>query len=206
MMIATKVYTAAQMRAAENAAVARGISLLQLMENAGQGAAQEILHRFPNMKRVLMVCGKGNNGGDALVMARGLAAHGVASDVVFLLGDTLSELAQINRAQLPTDTRILSADTVCLNDYDVLVDAVFGTGFAGDLPASVASFFRQLNAAAAHKVALDIPSGMNCDSGAVSPDTFRADITYAFGAYKPAHLMTAALPYCGEVCCISIGV
>ncbi|MDO5686681.1 MAG: NAD(P)H-hydrate epimerase [Neisseria sp.] len=205
-MNTTKIYTAAQMRVAENQAVKDGTSLLTLMENAGQGAAVCVLRRFPAMQSVLLVCGKGNNGGDALVMARVFAEHGKRADVVFLLGNTLSDLAQINRERLPASVRILPVHTLDVRHYDVVVDAVFGTGFNGTLPESVADFFRVLNTSDTIKVALDIPSGMNCDTGNAAPESFRAEVTYAFGAYKPAHFMPSAKSYCGEVVPVSIGI
>ena len=92
-----KIYTAAQMRERERAAVAAGTSFLQLMENAGQAAAADLLRRLPEPGRALLVCGKGNNGGDALVIARVLQQHGWQADIVLLLGTTLSDLAETNR-------------------------------------------------------------------------------------------------------------
>ena len=95
-----KVYTAAQMREREQAAVDKGTSFDQLMENAGSSAAQDLMQRHPQAGRALIVCGKGNNGGDGLVMARYMQAQGWHIDILFSLGENLSPLAQTNRERL----------------------------------------------------------------------------------------------------------
>ena len=95
-----KIYTAAEMREHEQMAVDKGTTFEQLMENAGQAAAADLLRRFPKAGRALIVCGKGNNGGDGLVIARVLSGHDWQVDVAFVLGDKLSSLAQLNRERL----------------------------------------------------------------------------------------------------------
>lgn len=95
-----KVYTAAQMREREQAAVDKGTSFDQLMENAGSSAARDLMQRHPQAGRALIVCGKGNNGGDGLVMARYMQAQGWYIDILFSLGENLSPLAQTNRERL----------------------------------------------------------------------------------------------------------
>lgn len=82
-----KVYTAAQMREREQAAVDKGTSFDQLMENAGSSAARDLMQRHPQAGRALIVCGKGNNGGDSLVMARYMQAQGWHIDILFSLGE-----------------------------------------------------------------------------------------------------------------------
>ena len=86
-----KTYTAAQMRQREQAAVDAGTSFEQLMENAGRAAAAELMRRLNTPGCALFVCGKGNNGGDALVMARIMQAQGWQADIFYAAGDTLSE-------------------------------------------------------------------------------------------------------------------
>ena len=95
-----KVYTAAQMREREQAAVNKGTSFDQLMENAGSSAARDLMQRHPQAGRALIVCGKGNNGGDSLVMARYMQAQGWHIDILFSLEENLSPLAQTNRERL----------------------------------------------------------------------------------------------------------
>ena len=206
-----KIYPAAEMRRREQAAVDRGTSFEQLMENAGQAAAADLLRRLPVAGRALVVCGKGNNGGDGLVIARVLQAQGWRVDIAFVLGGDLSELAELNRRRLQDADGIgfISTDELperLQQGYQLLIDGIFGTGFSGALPAAVAAVCRRLNAASGLKVALDIPTGLDCDSGTTDADTFRADLTYAFAAYKPAHFSDTGKALCGETVCLDIGI
>ncbi|OSI12670.1 NAD(P)H-hydrate epimerase [Neisseria canis] len=203
-----KVYTAEEMRRHEQMAVDKGISFAQLMENAGSAAADDLLKRFPQAGSALIVCGKGNNGGDGLVIARILQAAGWQADIVFVLGNELSPLAESNRQKLLNLHGIEFAElNACLKKpYDLIIDGIFGTGFTGSLPQAVAETCRSLNAMLGAKIALDIPTGLNCDTAEADADTFRADITYTFAAYKPAHLHDAGKAYCGETLCLDIGI
>ena len=90
--------------------------------------------------------------------------------------------------------------------YDLVIEGIFGTGFSGALPESAAAVCRLLNQADGFKIALDIPTGLNCDTGEADQDIFRADLTYTFAAYKPAHMIDAGKAYCGETVCLDIGI
>ncbi|MDO4640092.1 MAG: NAD(P)H-hydrate epimerase [Neisseria sp.] len=203
-----KVYTAEEMRRHEQMAVDKGTSFAQLMENAGSAAASDILRRFPQHGSTLIVCGKGNNGGDGLVIARILQAAGWQIDIVFLLGLKLSELAEANRQKLLKLPGISFLNlNACLNkSYTLIIDGIFGTGFSGTLPTEIAAACRTLNNMSGSKIALDIPTGLNGDTGAADNNTFRADITYTFAAYKPAHTQVGSKTYCGEIICLDIGI
>ena len=202
------VYTAQQMRLHEQMAVDAGTSFEQLMENAGQAAAADLLTRLPVAGRALVVCGKGNNGGDGLVMARVLQASGWQADIVFLLGKPLSVLAELNKTRLEglAGIEFLNGHDVWAAQYNVIIDGVFGIGFNGRLPEHVAQYCKKLNEMTALKVALDMPTGLNGDNAEADIHTFKADITYAFAAYKPAHLDNIAQQHCGEIVCLDIGI
>ena len=213
-----KIYTAAEMREHEQMAVDKGTTFEQLMENAGQAAATDLLRRFPKAGRALIVCGKGNNGGDGLVIARVLSEKDWQADVVFVLGDKLSPLAQLNHERLnhldgvsfirsdELEGRTTGRLRTLKTGYDLVIEGIFGTGFSGALPETAAAVCRLLNQADGFKIALDIPTGLNCDTGEADKDTFRADLTYAFAAYKPAHMTDAGKAYCGEAVCLDIGI
>ncbi len=205
-----KVYTAAQMRAREQAAVAAGGSFEQLMECAGTSAAADLLKRLPQAGKCVVLCGKGNNAGDGLVMARLLQAQHWQVAVVWVLGEALSDLAALNRSRLSPAIQqydALQPDWLRLGPGGVVIDAIFGTGFSGALPPALSQLLAQVNQETdATKVALDIPTGLNGDTGQADVNTFRADITYAFAAYKPAHIQPQAQLYCGEIVCLDIGL
>lgn len=129
--------------------------------------------------------------------------------LVFLLGEQLSPLAQLNRQRLPRSDRlyIVPLKQVLLKEqYELLVDAVFGTGFSGPLTDEVRQCMKGLNQMPGSRIALDMPTGLNCDTGEADEYTFMADITYTFAAYKPAHLMEQAKAYCGQIICLDIGI
>ena len=206
-----KIYTAAQMRLHEQQAVEQGTSFEQLMEHAGQAAAADLLQRRPHPAHSLIVCGKGNNGGDGLVMARALQAHGWQVDVTAVCGHEFSELAALNLGRLNGLPNVALIDWEMASrrlaqGYDVVVEGIFGTGFNGKLPEAIAEVCACLNHSDGLKIALDIPTGLSCDSGEADEQTFRADVTYAFAAYKPAHLSAQGRRLCGEVVCLDIGI
>lgn len=209
-----RIYTAAEMRRAEQWAVNRGASFEELMENAGQGVAKDLLKRINDGKLskphcVLIICGKGNNAGDGLVIARVLAEHSISVKLLFVLGRELSELAQLNLDRLAPFNIEFSddADESLFNDeVDWIIDAVFGTGYIGELPEHVARVMALANQAEAYRITLDVSTGLNCDSGQLAEHTFDADLCYAFAAYKPAHFMPNGKSKSGEIICLDIGV
>ena len=199
-----RIYTAAEMRRAEQWAVNQGASFEELMENAGQGVAKDLLKRINDGKLakphcVLIICGKGNNAGDGLVIARVLAEHSISVKL----------LAQLNLDRLEPFNIECSddADESLFNDeVDWIIDAVFGTGYIGELPEHVARVMALANQAEAYRITLDVSTGLNCDSGQLAEHTFDADLCYAFAAYKPAHFMPNGKSKSGEIICLDIGV
>lgn len=203
-----RVLTALEMHEAEDAAAQAGHSYEALMENAGKAAAQEIvaLPGLPKLGRsALLLCGHGNNAGDAFVVGRLLAAKGWAVEYLLLAGEAFSPLAELNLARMPAKIKRVLPETANFS-ATVLVDGVFGTGFHGELPQNIAAVFDKANTAAGIRVALDVPSGLNCDTGEAAKNTFRAALTLTFGAYKPGLLASDASPYYGEVRCLDIGL
>ncbi len=204
-----RILSAAGMKEAEQAAVLAGASFESLMETAGAKSAAEIqrLAGEQNLPHsVLMLCGKGNNAGDAFVAARHLAQAGWRVQIVLLLGqERLSNLARHNQLRLPATVQTLPKEQA---DYDAafLVDGVFGTGFSGTLPTAVQSAFQKANAAHGVRVALDVPSGLDCDTGDASEGSFHARYTLTFGAYKPGLLVYGNKGRTGDVLLLDIGV
>lgn len=212
-----RIYTAEEMRRAEQNAVNRGSSFEKLMEDAGQGVADNLLKRIADGKlqapdSILIICGKGNNTGDGLVLARALAEQNLAIKLVFILGSQLSDLSQLNLKRLESlEIDVIEKDTLpaLLETFDSsqwIIDAVFGTGFSGELSPEVANIMALANQAQAYRIALDIPTGLNCDTCELSTNTFNADVTYTFAAYKPAHCMDKGKSVSGKIICIDIGI
>ena len=195
------ILTADAMRAAEQQAIDSGTTVEQLMERAGEALA-EAIYRFAGPMPVLVLCGPGNNGGDGYVAARHLAARGVAVRVA-ALGEPKSTAATSARSQWGGAVEPLSAETAAA---PVFVDALFGTGLKRGLDERVFKELLRLSSAALVKVACDVPSGVDTDSGAELSAVPSFDLTVAFGALKPAHRLFPAMSKCGRVALARIGI
>lgn len=209
-----KVLSVDSMRKLEQAAVAGGLSFLRLMENAGSAAARVIRSNWAmDGRRVTVLCGNGNNGGDGFVIARKLLDEGAAVTVVLMSGAPTTEQARemlerlkgtaVTLCNLETEP-FLAAEAV--RSAGMLVDAVFGIGFHGALPDYMRHLFRLARGIAAPVVAVDIPSGLNADTGDTDTDVLPAALTVTFSALKPALIAAACAPYYGRVEVVTIGI
>ena len=205
--------TSREMRALEMNAEYFGVSRLQLMENAGRIIAAEITSRFASQKaKVAIFCGLGGNGGDGLVAARHLICLGFEVDVI-LAGrqrDIMSEEAMKNWRALESMRHAVSIHEVRDSslipeiDADVVVDALLGIGLKGRLRPPLLQLVRKINESDAFCVAVDVPTGINSDSGEVLGEAVKADLTITFHAMKPGLLK--AKEYTGEIVVRNIGV
>ena len=199
-MNGTIILTAAEMRAAEAAAIEAGTAASELMERAG-GQAAEAIWRHAGARPTLVLCGPGNNGGDGYVVARVLAERGV--DVrVAALTPPRAEDAIAARARWPG--RVSSFEGA--EPAAILVDALFGTGLARPLDPGVAGRLAALAAAATVRVAIDLPSGAETDAGILLSPVPDFDLTVTFGALKPSHLLQPAARHMGRIVVADIGV
>ncbi len=194
------VLDAAAMRLAEAAAFAAGTSPLALMEQAGAAAAMEIMRRFVPQP-VLVACGPGNNGGDGWVAARHLAARGWPVRVA-AAGPPRANPARAAAARWAGPVEPLETAAPA----GLLVDALFGLGLARPLEPHWAVPLARLAAGARAVVALDLPSGIEADSGACLGQPPRATLTIAFGALKPAHCLEPGAAQCGHVEVADLGL
>jgi NAD(P)H-hydrate epimerase len=199
------------MRAFDAHAIQQGIPGSVLMENAGRGAAERITARFAHAHHFAIVCGTGNNGGDGFVVARHLARHG-ARVSVFLAGDA----AKISGdARAAFDGWVAAGGSVQpANDSlrsnlaasDVVIDAIFGTGLNRDVSGNLVGIIEAVNAARASRVSLDIPSGLDADTGAPLGIAVRANLTITFAFGKKGLFSPRGRAYAGEIEIVEIGV
>jgi NAD(P)H-hydrate epimerase len=214
------VLTRSQVRSVDQRAIDDyGMSGLVLMENAGRGCVDELISLGVSGP-VVIACGKGNNGGDGFVIARHLDNRGFEvrvlhfGDAVELKGDALANYNILVSAAVPIEQFAgtpLDADALerihsCLASANLIVDALLGTGATGAPREPLATAIRLINDAAAPKLAIDIPSGLDCDSGEAANPTVIADHTCTFVAMKPGLLSPSAARYCGTLHVIDIGV
>lgn len=184
------------------------------MENAGRGCV-EILTALGCAGPVMIVCGKGNNAGDGFVIARHLDLRGVPVSIILLgspdglRGDAAANYAILARSQLPVIdlSRQFDSDRFVaeLNRAEWVVDALLGTGSTGSPRAPMDEAIRLMNAAKAKRLAIDLPSGLDCDSGEPAEPTLRADHTCTFVAPKVGFSNPMAATYLGRVHVVDIG-
>ncbi len=197
----------------DRAAQADGVAAVDLMERAGWAVARACVDLIGGSygRRAVVVCGKGNNGGDGFVAARHLARWGLR--VVVLLADDpegLREPASTNHARLAeVGVRVRRLDPGALDREieraNVAVDAIFGTGFHGFPEGNWAAAIDGLNAALVPVVAVDIPSGVDGTTGAVDGTAVRADLTVTFGAAKTGEVLMPGAELAGDLRVVDIG-
>ena len=188
------------MVAAEQRAIDSGTSVETLMERAGAALA-EAAYRYAGKMPALILAGPGNNGGDGYVAARHLAQRGVEVRVA-ALAEPKTEVGKWARSQWGGEVESLGAATA---PAPLLIDALFGTGLKKALEAAVVEHLFRLAADAKTRIACDVPSGVDSDSGAELGNVPAWDLTVTFGALKPAHRLFPAMHKCGRVVLADIG-
>ncbi len=204
----TPLPDAEQMRAIDRWAIEqRGVPSLDLMERAGAGVTRVVEQLDPD-GQVVVVCGKGNNGGDGLVVARLLRDAGRAVSVVCACDpDELAGDARANLERLPGAAPVqLDQGGEALARAGVVVDALLGTGFAGEPHGAVADAIAAINETSGHVVAVDVPSGVDASSGAVNGAAVAASATATFHTAKPGLWINPGKRHAGRVHVIDIGV
>jgi hydroxyethylthiazole kinase-like uncharacterized protein yjeF len=188
------------MRAAEEATIATGTSVATLMERAGEAVA-EAAWRYAATPPTLIVCGPGNNGGDGYVAARFLQERGVPVRVA-ATGNPRTDAACAARALWTGPVE----DFTAARPAPMLIDALFGTGLARPLDGAMSAKLASLAAGARLRIAVDLPSGVSSDDGALLSPVPNYDLTVALGALKPAHRLHPSASHCGLVAIADIGL
>ena len=195
-----QVLTAAQMRAAEDALIAQGCSVSALMDRAGRGAA-EWVWRVAAGRPVTVLCGPGNNGGDGYVIAEVLRARGIAVTIV---------APDEPRTQAASEARAAYGGQLVreggTSRGGVFVDCLFGSGLSRRLSEEHAALLNALARQHEISVAIDLPSGVSTDDGALMGAVRRYELTLALGAWKPAHFLMPALETMGGLHLVDIGI
>ena len=202
-----RVVTVAEMKQIEKKADVSGLSYRQMMENAGTAAYKVIQEKYPNLEKMGVIAGKGNNGGDGFVVARLAAMESSQVQVILIEGIPVTEDAAANYEKLKSFPVEITDMEKAWNttESNVIVDALYGTGFHGDLRPAGKMACRYMNVQAGKVVALDIPSGMNADTGKAAEGAVKADITVVFDSYKYAHSENSD-DICGEIMLEDIGI
>lgn len=192
----------------------KGITAEKLMERAGNGAAQIILqfikkYDSSHIRRFVIVTGSGNNGGDGFVIARYLAEN-TANEVIIFSASPLNEIkspTSFFHAKLtPQSVMIKPLRELFLKDGDVVIDCLLGTGFNGELKELFKTTIEQINSFGVPIIAIDIPSGLNGDTGVVASSSIKADLTVTIGYPKIGFFKNDGPSFCGTLRCVDIGI
>lgn len=197
---ARPILTAQETREAEEAVFATGVTVLEAMENAGRAVA-EAAWRFAGNVPTLVACGPGNNGGDGYVIARLLRDRGVNVRVA-ASGEPRTDAARANAALWGGPVEPLAEAMPAR----LLIDALFGTGLTRSLDPAISGPLERLAGEARWRVAVDVPSGVGTDDGALLGPPVTYDVTVALAVLKPAHLLQPAAALMGRLVLADIGI
>ena len=204
------------MRRADLTTIRGGIPSLELMENAASALVDELRSAYRGWRRIVVVCGPGNNGGDGLAAARLAAGRGMAPRVFTLRdpktygGDAAENLKRTRASGVPIVSLESSSGRAALSraleESDVVVDALFGTGLTRPLEGRAARVVAAINRCGRPVCAADLPSGLSSDTGDLIGPTVRASSTVAFAAPKRCHVFFPARACCGRITIADIGI
>jgi len=225
----TSVYSAKQLLENEaNGAQSQNISLFNLMQHAGSAVFKQLLKSWPNVGHILILCGKGNNGGDGFILAKLAHQENIKVDVLLtcnvdkLKGDALQAYQYMVKAGCVLNAHSLdeldsSGESQCTAGIDiirnftggVIIDALFGIGFTGKLSTNIRRLVACINQSSANVISIDVPSGLCATTGQVQGETTEtqaviADITVTFIAYKQGLITGKAANFVGKLILVSL--
>ncbi len=210
--------TAEQMRQVDRTTIQElGIPEMVLMENAGKAVVDFLKETFADLKQktITIVAGAGNNGGDALVVARYLHQMGIAIKVFLYADREMSPSAKENYeilSRLPVKLYKLDSENVLhllkvtVNYSDILIDGLLGTGVNRDVSGRVEQIIDIANRRSCLKVAIDVPSGLNSDTGEIWGRCLKADYTVTLAQPKRGQMLNKGIKYCGQIVVKDIGI
>lgn len=210
-----RILSVEQMKKIENLANDMGLDFYQMMENAGCACARFIDRNIEDKssKEVTVVCGKGKNGGDGFVIARKMFENGYKIKVVLAMGepkadDSIKNYEKVKKLNIP----IISFETKenecvdVIRSSDVIVDSIFGFGFKGKPKKNVVDVFKLMSLSKGIVFSIDVPSGVDTDTGEVAGECVKADYTVAISSLKPAHVLQPSVDFCGKTAIVQIGI
>ncbi|MGC8607681.1 MAG: NAD(P)H-hydrate dehydratase [Vulcanisaeta sp.] len=210
--------TTLEMRVIDRNAAYMGVDRHVLMENAGRSVATTVIERYPKVRRILVVAGLGDNGGDGIVAAKYLHSWGREVKVVLLgrISDAREELVvdnlgilrglNIEIMEAPTPYDLLAYQDIFHPWAEVIIDAIIGTGIKGVLREPQATAIELINKSSAYKVAVDIPSGLDPDTGEVRDIAVKAHVTVTMHRPKVGLIKEGVSQYVGDLVIADIGI
>ncbi len=210
-----KILTCQQTRILEHNQIERGSTYFQLMNNAGVQVGKTLISQMRATPKdtVAVLCGKGNNGGDGFIAAQYLVSQGIKTYALLVDGeprteDSMQALEQAVDSGVQTfriweySQRV--KDIISTADY--IIDAIYGIGFKGALSDNMRVIADLVNSTHSKVLCVDLPSGTECDTGAVANSAIKGDLTLSFSTLKPCHILYPAMDYCGKTMVAQVGI
>lgn len=210
-----KILTCEQTRILEKNQVDRGSTYFQLMNNAGVQVGKTLISQLgaTTKSTVAILCGKGNNGGDGFIAAQYLTSQGIKAYALLIDGeprteDSICALEQAlsNCVEIVRIWEYSQRVKDIISTADYVIDAIYGIGFKGSLSDNIKNIADLVNSTHSKVLAVDIPSGVNCDNGAIGNTAFKADVTLSFSTLKPCHVLYPSMDYCGKTSVAQVGI
>lgn len=196
------IYQGEEIKRIDQTAADKGFDTFTLMENAGRALFEAIVKNISKQQRLLILSGKGNNGGDGVVLARYLKQNGYKCELAFPLGEPVSEYAVRHyHYYLYCGFEV----SEIIGKYDVVIDALLGVGARLPLRDNIEPWIEWVNEQQALRIAIDIPTGVLADSGEADK-AIRADQTYTLHGYKPSAFLESSAEYYGRTEVVDIGL
>jgi len=196
--------SACQMRAAEQYMITHGLQSYALMQRAGEAVAAYVASYY-KARKILVLCGTGNNGGDGFILAQNLLAGGENVSIA-LWGEVKSLKGDAAKAAAQYKGKVIPLAKAMLNGNPLIIDALFGAGLTRPVEGAAAQLIHKINATRLDVIAVDIPSGVQGDTGEILGVAISAAITLTFAYKKYAHVLMPGRIMCGEVIVADIGV
>lgn len=202
-----RVLTSMQMQRTDQYTIqAMKMPAMVLMEKAAEAVYHRLLTGSADLRRVLVVCGSGNNGADGMAVARMLTQHGIDAGLYLAGNPTHFSTEAALQWEIAENYHTKVVNNPQWPEYTTIVDALFGTGLSRDVTGIYAECIEHINLSGAYVLSVDIPSGINGTTGRICGCAVRADETVTFAFYKPGQLLFPGAAYAGEVLLADVGI
>ena len=193
------------MACADQITIDGGIPGIDLMDAAGREVANFALSEFPHAKKFLIVCGTGNNGGDGFVAGQYFSDSKLQADI-YIQGNSSKISGDAALAFDKVDKRFILSGKPEFQDYDLIIDAIFGAGLDREITGEIASVIDEINNSGVPVLSVDLPSGVDGRTGAIRGIAIKASATATFFRFKPGHLLVPGRSRCGSRHLTQIGI
>ena len=178
----------------------------KLMENAGKQIFKIIKKKFKKQKKIKILCGPGNNGGDGFVVAKLLKEYGYLNVDLFCLVSKKELKGDANLAAKSFNGRLESFSNFKVTKDDLIIDGLFGSGLKKNISGNLKKIIKKINLKKPHCISIDIPSGINGDNFEIHGIALQSNEKITFNKKKPGHLLSPGKEYCGNLIIVDIGI